>query len=164
MPNVHNSVREGVVAGFLAATGVAVWFLILDVVLGHGALYTPALLGSGLFSVFGNTAGDSTAVHVITYTIVHYALFIGCGLIAASVVHRAETEPSVLVVFTLLFIIFELGFYGVIAMLAESALQSMAWYQIAVGNLLAATLMGVYLWRTHPALREEFAHAMEGEG
>jgi len=39
----------------------------------------------------------------------------------------------------------------------------LAWYQIAAGNVLAALLMGTYLYRTHPALRQEFAHAMEGE-
>ncbi len=163
MPAVHNTVREGVVAGIIAATGVAVWFLIVDVVSGHGVFYTPELLGAALFSVFGNTAGDSPVLHVAVYTVFHYAAFVASGLIASRVVHRAEEEPSVLVTFTLLFIIFELGFYGVAATMAETRMHALAWYQIAAGNVLAALLMGVYLYRTHPALRQEFAHAMEGE-
>ena len=163
MPAAHNRFREGVVAGVIAATGVAVWFLVVDVVSGHGVFYTPQLLGAALFSVFGNTAGDSPVLHVAVYTVFHYGAFILSGLIASRVVHRAEQEPSVLITFTLLFIIFELGFYGIAATMAETRMHSLAWYQIAVGNVLAALLMGVYLYRTHPALRQEFAHALEGE-
>jgi hypothetical protein len=163
MPSAHNIAREGVVAGVIAATGVAVWFLVVDVVSGHGAFYTPQLLGAALFSVFGNTAADSPVLHIAVYTVFHYAAFIACGLIASRVVHRAEQEPSVLVTFTLLFIIFELGFYGLAATMAETRMHALAWYQIAAGNVLAALFMGVYLYRTHPALRQEFAHAMEGE-
>ena len=163
MASAHNIAREGVVAGVIAATGVAVWFLVVDVVSGHGAFYTPQLLGAALFSVFGNTAADSPVLHIAVYTVFHYAAFIACGLIASRVVHRAEQEPSVLVTFTLLFIIFELGFYGLAATMAETRMHALAWYQIAAGNVLAALFMGVYLYRTHPALRQEFAHAMEGE-
>jgi len=163
MPAAHNAVREGVIAGIIAATGVAVWFLVVDVASGHGAFYTPQLLGGALFSVFGNTTADSPVLHVAVYTVFHYAAFVVCGLIASRVVHRAEQEPSVLVTFTLLFIIFELGFYGLAATMAETRMHALAWYQIAAGNVLAALLMGVYLYRTHPALRQEFAHAMEGE-
>ena len=163
MPSAHNIAREGVVAGVIAATGVAVWFLVVDVVSGHGAFYTPQLLGAALFSVFGNTAADSPVLHIAVYTVFHYAAFIACGLIASRVVHRAEQEPSVLITFTLLFIIFELGFYGLAATMAETRMHALAWYQIAAGNVLAALFMGVYLYRTHPALRQEFAHAMEGE-
>ncbi|HTL96470.1 MAG TPA: hypothetical protein VL157_13050, partial [Gemmatimonadaceae bacterium] len=135
MPAGHNTVREGVVAGIIAATGVAVWFLIVDVVSGHGVFYTPELLGAALFSVFGNTAGDSPVLHVAVYTVFHYAAFVASGLIASRVVHRAEEEPSVLVTFTLLFIIFELGFYGVAATMAETRMHALAWYQIAAGNV-----------------------------
>ncbi|HSC30737.1 MAG TPA: hypothetical protein VLD17_03365 [Gemmatimonadaceae bacterium] len=163
MPAAHNAVREGVVAGVIAATGVAVWFLVVDVVSGHGVFYTPELLGAALFSVFGNTVADSTVLHIAVYTVFHYAAFVFCGLVASRVVHRAEVEPSVLVTFTLLFIIFELGFYGVAATMAETRMHALAWYQIAAGNVLAAVLMGTYLYRTHPALRQEFEHAMEGE-
>ena len=163
MPHEHGSVREGIIAGVIGATAVAVWFLIVDIVSHHGMLYTPRVLGTAAFSVFGDTTRDGGVVHIVTYTILHYAAFIVTGIIASAVVHKAEVEPSVLVVFTLLFIIFELGFYGLTAILAETTLRTLAWYQVAVGNLLAAVTMGLYLWRTHPALRQEFAHALGGD-
>ncbi|MBX6330515.1 MAG: hypothetical protein IRY91_01575 [Gemmatimonadaceae bacterium] len=158
----HRLGREGVIAGIIGATSVAVWFLIVDLIAGH-PLYTPRILGAGVASIFGDTTHDGALVHVLVYTIVHYAAFIATGIVVSYVVHKAETEPSVLVIFTLLFIIFELGVYGVIALLAETELRSLAWYQIAAGNLLAAAMMGTYMWRTHPALRQEFAHALGGD-
>jgi hypothetical protein len=163
MPQGHRLAREGVIAGIIGATAVAVWFLVVDVVAGH-PLYTPTLLGSALFNIVGGTASDGALTHLISYTIIHYGAFIGSGLVISYVVHKAETEPSVLMIFMLLFIIFELGFYGGVLMLAETTLRSLAWYQIAAGNILAAAFMGTYMWRTHPALGEEFGHAMAGEG
>lgn len=161
MPGEHSLAREGLVAGFLGATSVALWFLIVDSVAGR-PLHTPALLGLGLFSIFGPASGDSVMATVLGYTIFHYAAFTLAGIIAVMVVHRAEQEPSVLVVFMLLFIIFELGFYGIAAILAETQLGRLAWYQVAAGNVVAALVMGVYLWRRHPALRQEFQHALGG--
>lgn len=163
MTERHNPTREGVIAGIIGATGVAVWFLIADLIWHHAALFTPTVLGTALFSVFGRTAADPTALHIAVFTVVHYGIFILAGIIAANVVHKAEQEPSVLVVSTLLFIIFELGVTGVAAIMAETRLHGMAWYLVAIGNVIAAVLMGYYLWHTHPALRQEFAHAMGGE-
>jgi hypothetical protein len=162
MTQEHSIAREGVIAGILGATAVAVWFLVVDVIAGS-PLYTPTLLGTALLSIVGGTAQESTLTYLVAYTIVHYAAFIASGLAVSYVVHKAATEPSVLLIFMLLFIIFELGFYGMTLMLAETALRSLAWYQIAAGNVLAALVMGVYMWRTHPALGQEFAHAMGGE-
>ena len=159
----HSIAREGIIAGVLGATGVALWFLIVDTFAGQ-PFHTPAILGSALLSVFGPAQGEGVPTFVIAYTVFHYAVFAGLGALLTFVVHRAESEPSMLAVFLILFIIFELGFYGLVAILAETRfLGAMAWYQIALGNLVAAALMGGYMWRSHPALGEELAHAFGGE-
>ena len=159
----HNLAREGVIAGAIGATGVALWFLIVDTFAGQ-PFHTPTILGSALLSVFGPAQGEGATTFVIAYTLFHYAVFAGLGVLLTFVVHRAEAEPSMLAVFLILFIIFELGFYGLVAILAETRfLGAMAWYQIALGNLVAAVLMGGYMWRSHPALSEELAHAFGGE-
>lgn len=163
MRDGHNVIREGLIAGAIGATGVALWFLIVDTVAGQ-PFHTPAVLGSALVSVFGSAPGDGAPTFIIAYTIFHYAVFAGLGILLTFVVHQAEAEPSMLAVFLILFIIFELGFYGLVAILAETRfLGSMAWYQIALGNLVAALLMGVYVWRSHPALSEELAQAFGSE-
>jgi hypothetical protein len=158
----HSIARDGVIAGVLGATAVAVWFLIIDTIAGH-PLYTPRVLGTALFTVLGPLGAEGWLTHVVAYTIFHYAAFIVVGVIAAIVIHRAESDPAVLAGLLILFVAFELAFYGFTALLAEALpLGALAWYQVAAGNLLAALSMGVYLWRTHPALRDEFERALGG--
>lgn len=159
----HSVAREGIIAGIIGATGVAVWFLILDTVAGR-PFFTPTVLGSALMSVFGS-APESNLVYATGYTIFHYAAFIIVGLIVAVVVHVAETSPSVLAGFLILFVAFEIGFHGLVALLQETTvLGNFAWYNVMAGNLIAAALMGTYLWRAHPALADELRHALDGTG
>ena len=162
MATTQSVSREGVIAGTIGATTVAVWFFFVDLIAGR-ALFTPTTLGRGLISVLGG-APFSDTTSVIVYTVFHYLAFFAVGILLAWVTHRAETEPHVLVIFMMLFIIFELGFLGITAMLAETGLSRLAWYQVAAGNVLAAVGMGWYLWKAHPALKAEFAKAVEGEG
>jgi len=59
---------------------------------------------------------------------------------------------------------FEVGFYGFTALLSEPGLLGdIGWYQILLGNLLATVTMGTYVWRTHPLLGPDAAHALRGE-
>ena len=162
MPKTKTVAREGIIAGLVGGVTVAVWFFIVDQIAGR-PLFTPQMLGEGVLSVLGGPAFGATT-SIVVYTVVHFAAFFAVGIFLSWVVHRAETEPHVLVIFMLLFIIFEFGFYGITAVLAETQLRALAWYQIAAGNVLAAVSMGWYLWRAHPALRAELVNAMEGEG
>jgi divalent metal cation (Fe/Co/Zn/Cd) transporter len=85
------------------------------------------------------------------------------GMLLVAVAHRARVESSVLAGFLILFVAFEIGFYGLTALLSQQELLGeLAWYQIGIGNLLAAAAMGTYLWRRHPELSSEFAHALGG--
>ena len=158
--DTHSIVREGVISGFLGATAVAVWFFVVDLIAGH-ALYTPSVLGEGLLSVFGRSP-ESQAVNIISYTIFHYAAFTLVGIIAVILVHAGERTASVLAGSMILFVAIELGFYGLVALLQETTLGNLAWYQILAGNLLAAGVMGTYLWRSHPALRSGIVSALDG--
>jgi hypothetical protein len=157
----HAVVREGVVAGLLGAAGVAIWFLIVDTI-GGRPFYTPSMLGAALLSVFGNPGSEGAVTHVIVYTLFHGAAFIAVGLVLAFFVHEAEREPEVLAALIILFILFELGVYIATALLAEfNEFGRLAWYQVAVGNAIATLAMGTYMWRRHPKLRTELAHAYE---
>lgn len=160
METRHSTVREGVTAGVLGATVIAVWFFIVDIIARH-PLHTPEVLGAALFSVLG--PGDhSAAVAVATYTVVHYAAFIVVGLIATAVIHAAHREPTVLAGAFILFVAFELAFYGFVALLAHTLLEELAWYSIAIGNVLAAIAMGAYLWRRHPSLGRNLSYSLSG--
>jgi hypothetical protein len=79
------------------------------------------------------------------------------------IVHWAQTQPSVLAGAMMLFVAFEIGFYGLSAALSESPfLGALGWAEVATGNLIAALVMGAYMWRTHPELKMELQHALSG--
>jgi hypothetical protein len=83
------------------------------------------------------------------------------GLLATYSTHLAERRPEVLALFAVLFVVFQVGFYGMTAVLhMTDVLGSLTWYQIAAGNLLATAVMGGYLWRAHPAIRENLVVAL----
>jgi hypothetical protein len=156
----HSIVREGVIAGFLGATAVAVWFFVVDMIAGH-PLFTPNTLGEGLLSVFGRSP-EPQWLNILWYTIFHYAAFTLVGMLAVVLVHAGERTASVLAGSMILFVAIELAFYGLVALLRETVLGNVAWYQIAAGNLLAAGVMGTYLWRSHPAIKSGLVSALEG--
>jgi uncharacterized membrane protein YphA (DoxX/SURF4 family) len=158
----HPVLREGTIAGLIGATCIAVWFLVIDLLAGQ-PLFTPTTLGRALFSVLGpQPPGESVALYIAAYTIFHYAAFIVVGIIAATVVRLAGREPSVLLGFVILFVAFEVGFHALVALLQHATpLGALAWYQVMAGNLIAAVAMGAYIWRAHPALRDQFAHALD---
>ena len=164
MDSRHNTWREGLIAGVIGASALAFWFFIVDIMSGH-PLYTPTILGQALFSVLGSTAGDPQFLHVAVYTVFHYAVFMLFGVLTAIVVHRSERQPSILALFLIAFVMLEMGFYGYTAILSATGVLpgELAWYQVAVGNLLAAVAMGTYMYKLHPALGRNFNRALADE-
>ncbi|MBI3789741.1 MAG: hypothetical protein HY275_02550 [Gemmatimonadetes bacterium] len=154
--------REGVIAGIIGAAVVAIWFLIVDLVAGH-PFYTPALLGNALFSFFGPTTGESTTLHVAGYTVFHVLAFMGIGFVASALINASRKAPAMLAGLLILFVAFQVIFYGVTEVLAMNALLGgLAWWSIGVANLLAAFSMGRYLYREHPELKVTLEHALAG--
>ena len=155
--------REGFVAGLIGAGCVALWFLIVDTAAGQ-PLYTPAMLGSAVF--WG--LRDPTAVRVafpavIGYTLLHLVAF-GCvGVVAAALAALVDRSPPTLFLVFVLFAAFEVGFYILVALLAQPLLGGLAWTNVAISNLLAAGAMGFYLYRAHPHIREALALHPLGE-
>lgn len=164
MADRHSSIREGILAGIIGATAIAVWFLIVDLLSGH-ALYTPDILGRGLISVLGKPPSmpDTMITRVLAYTLFHYVAFAIAGVLVATVVHQSARTPAILAGFLVLFVVFELGAYMLAGLLTESAFGGLAWYQIFVANLLAASLMGWFMWVRHPALKHDINVALSGE-
>ena len=158
----HTIMRDGITAGALGATAVAVWFLGVDMLYAH-ALATPEALGRGLLRLFGPPGMEGPMVFVIGYTVFHYIAFIATGLLISVIVHWAQSAPTVLAGAMMLFVAFEIGFYGLSAALQESPfLGALGWAQVATGNLIAAVVMGTYMWRTHPELKAELSYALGG--
>ncbi len=156
--------REGTMAGVLGATAVAAWFFVVDIALRH-PFRTPIELGRGFFTLFGQTTNRNTDLLVIIgYTVFHYLAFIIAGIIVAAIVNWAERQPTILAGALLLFVAFEAGFYALTSAFSDVAIfGAIAWYNVAVGNLIASITMGAYMWRTHPKLKAELIYALEGK-
>ena len=156
----HRAVREGVIAGLIGATVVAIWFFIVDLIAGH-PLFTPQALGDALMTALpGPSRGEGPLEHVMLYTVFHYAAFLVLGMIAAAIIYLSDREPSVMAGFLILFVAFEVGFYLFIMLLQRSLLGDIAWYQVGVANILAAVFMGRYLVHAHPELVGRLGHAL----
>lgn len=164
-------VREGFVAGLLGAGVVALWFLIVDTINGR-PFFTPAMLGSAVFwgdidpvhvsALFG-TDPERIFAAVVGYTMVHVVAFIVVGMVAAALAYEVELFPSTLFIVVVFFAIFEFGFYVVVAIFAQPLLGALAWWNVAIGNAIAALGMGFYLWTKHPTLKEQLIRHPLGE-
>ena len=155
-------VREGAVAGTLGALAVAVWFFAVDLV-AAAPLYTPRFLGRALFGILSETARDAVVWPVVGYTAVHFAAFIGIGILVAKIVELSDRTPAVLAGLFLMFAVLEVSFYMLAAMLSTfGALGSLAWYQVLLANLVAAGVMGGYLWHEHPEMLPRLHAALRG--
>ena len=158
----HNFLREGAITGFIGATAIAVWFLLVDTIAGH-PFATPIFLGKGVVSVLGkNMMGDTAFTQVLGYTVFHYIAFFIVGIVLTVIVHQAERTPAILAGLLVAFVMTTLGFYMIAAAFAQSSLGQIAWAQIFIANLLASGLMIGYLWRKHPKLSGQLKHALEG--
>jgi hypothetical protein len=157
------AVRDGVVAGLIGAGAVAFWFLLYDIAKGQ-PLKTPALLGTALFQ--GVTAPEAVLVNVaavVGYTVVHGLAFVIFGIIAAFLVVAAERQPLLLIGLFMLFAAFEVFFFGLVLILAESILGALVWWAIFIGNLLAAGAMLLYFFVGHRALGRRLLEPWPGE-
>lgn len=157
----HGLLREGIVTGLVGAAAVAVWFLVVDV-LGGRPLHTPALLGavlSGSPDPAVDADGASRLSYAALYTVVHLIAFGALGILSTFLVHRAERTPSLFALLLMLFAAVEVAFIGFVALLEVNAIGEIAWYQVALGNLVAALAMGWYLIRNHPGVGAHFGGA-----
>jgi hypothetical protein len=151
-------VREGAITGVIGAATVAVFFLIVDGIAGR-ILFTPAALGSAVF--LGATAAAEVRVSLTTiagYTLLHVLAFALIGVVTASLARGVERYPRFIVGAVLLVVTSAVFFIGLLAIAAVWILDTLGWWSVLIGNLLAALAMGSYLWRVHPALSEALRH------
>lgn len=150
MGDTNRVTREGIAAGLIGATAVAVWFAILDLIQGK-FLATPVMLGTSLGSLFlnGDTPGQAAAF--LGYTLFHYGAFVLAGLGFSWVVNGAEKVPSVVIGLLGLVAVFEVWWVGGTYLLSRG-FGELTWLQVFIANIIGAGVMSFYLWRQHPLL------------
>lgn len=143
---------EGVVAGVIGATVVAVWFLVFDLVKGR-PFFTPGLLGALAFTGVTDPEAFTPALGpILGYTFLHGLAFIGFGIVAAAIIAASEHEPTLFIGFVILFACFEAFFFGVVGAIAQDVIGALVWWAVLVANILATLAMVAYFFRGHRAL------------
>ena len=145
----------GLFAGLLGYGTVVVLFALINVLAGQSPFYTPAMFGGVLFYGLSDpSALQITPGPVLAYNMVHVLAFLALGFVASWLVAKAERYPVFR--YAVLFVLIFVGahIYAALLLFGQSLLTGGAWWQIGVVSLAAAVVMGWYLLRLHPALRE----------
>jgi hypothetical protein len=144
--------REGVIAGLIGATLVAVWFLIYDAARG-APFRTPTLLGSAaLQGVQNPQAVPVSPGLVVQYTVLHGVVFALVGILIAFLIASAQHQPARLLMLVIAVLCFEVVFLALVVWLARPVLDDVAWWAILLANVLAAGGMLAYFFVGHRAL------------
>jgi len=148
-----NSIYTGLI-GYLT---VALFFLILDPLLGRGFLYTPALLGSTLFySLTEPAALTIRPAPIIAYNVVHLVVLIMVGLVVGQLTYLAVRLGRQAWYLVTVLVILVLGhLYVALWALTAGVRSALPVWMITVAGLLAVVTMAVYLLMIYPELRRE---------
>jgi hypothetical protein len=155
--SLANVLTDGLYAGVIGATIVAVWFLIIDALAGR-PFHTPTLLGTLLIRGTG-ALGQATVdpAMVAAYTAVHVVVFVVFGVIASYLVTLFDRYPAAGIVLVFLFAFFEVGFFVMSAALGGELLGRLGPWAVGIANLLSAAGMAAYLWFRHPHLKQSIS-------
>ncbi|HWP60483.1 MAG TPA: hypothetical protein VNL14_21480 [Candidatus Acidoferrales bacterium] len=151
---ISSATIDGIVAGAIGASVIALWFLILDSLTGR-PFYTPSVLGTALFRRGVPLEPETLIISfemTLMYTWLHGLIFCILGGLASRLLALAEQNLNLGFGIVLFFVVFEFGFVAAAFLFAEPVLRALAWPAILIGNLLAAGAMALYLWRRHPKL------------
>jgi hypothetical protein len=151
---------DGVMAGVIGASAIALFFLVVDLVR-FEPLFTPSLLGSAILLGVPLSADHSIDMSMVgAYTLLHGGLFALIGCVGAWALVRRGTSPGLGIVSMILFAIFEFGSIAAAAVYLPTLIPLLGAGTLSVGNLLSAFAMGAYLhgWQPHPGDRLAAVH------
>jgi hypothetical protein len=145
-------VGDGVFAGLIGASAVALWFLVVDSAL-RTPLFTPSLVASALLR--GEPAVADHAVDlsmVAAFTAIHCMCFIAFGVVASWLVDQFQHTPDLPLISIAIFIALEGGFVTATKLVVPDVAAVIGHGFIVAGNVFAAVGMGIYLrgWQRHP--------------
>jgi hypothetical protein len=152
----HRSWREGARAGLLATAAGALWSFIVDLASGH-PFETWTFLGSGLLSVLRPVETSRPIVAAVVFLAFIALIFMLLGRLAVGVAHRADVQPSVILLANTILTLVVLGLVvWATAFRTSSRLGLEAWPQILGSPLIALWTLAFRVYRTHPSLPPDF--------
>ena len=124
-------IGEGTRLGMIVATVTWLWLALIDAIAGE-AFRTPTMLGG-----------------IVVFTVVHLVLNLVYGVSLVSVIHGAAREPSLIMAALFGFVMVEVGFIMLAAVLSNF-LGGAAWVSIFGGSLIGAAVAFQLLARRYP--------------
>ena len=116
-------------------------------------LHTPALLGAAVLQGLRDPEQLIPRLDVVVgYTIFHFAVFVVFGIAVAAFLLAAEREPRILLGVFILFLCFQVFFFGFLQALDVLLAGALPWWNVAIGNLLASVAMITYFFLGHRSL------------
>jgi hypothetical protein len=150
--------QEGIISGLIGAIGIAIWFLIADMLQGR-PLYTPSVLGTTVVALLQGKGGITSdlPVHVsfgmvMMFSMIHGVTLAAIGALCAWLLHLAESNASYVFNVLLLLVFFAFGFTFLNMVLAGVVLNALSITDILIAHILAVAAMGYYYWNRHPKL------------
>lgn len=141
-----DSIRRGAVAGLIAAAAVAVFFMVLDAIVGE-PMRTPTYLAGQVLGM-GEGAGA-----VALYTVLHFLVFTLIGVFIAALLERTRIPPVILLGFVVGVLLFDLVFYLTLVVRGVDILEYLGWPAFLAGNLVGGlALMGWLDWKSDDTL------------
>jgi hypothetical protein len=145
-------VGDGVFAGLIGASAVALWFLVIDTAL-REPLFTPSLVASALLQGTPATADHAIDLSMVAaFTALHSIAFIAFGVVASWGVDQFEKTPDLPLIAIGLFLVLEGGFVTATKLVVPDVAAVIGHGFIVAGNVFAALGMSFYLhdWQRHP--------------
>jgi hypothetical protein len=145
-------VGDGVFAGLIGASAVALWFLVVDAAL-REPLFTPSLVASALLRDAPPSPDHAIDLSMVAaFTAIHSSLFILFGIAASWVVDQFRHTPDLPLITIGAFIALEGGFVIATKLFVPDLAATIGHGLIVAGNVFAAVGMGLYLrgWQRHP--------------
>jgi len=149
----HSVFSEGLDAGLIGGTAVAVWYLVRDLIAGH-PLRTPSVLGE-LF-LYGNPQPDTQGMvfgAVVVYTALHFVLFVLLAMVVALMVRLSAESSLARFGMLMLFVVFELFFYVAVNLMSAGVGALFPLWTVLAANLFAAISMAFYFRYRYPEIR-----------
>jgi cytochrome bd-type quinol oxidase subunit 2 len=142
--------HEGLIAGILGATAVALWFLVYDTLSGLPGR-TPSVLGQAVLLREPNPVTTEVLLGpLVAYTLVHFAVFMVIGSVVVWLVTRAEHQRIFWFALLMLVAVVEVFFAGFLQVWSSNTAGQFPVWTVLIANALALAVMLGYAFRRHP--------------
>jgi hypothetical protein len=150
---IDSVLREGVFAGFLGYATLAFFFAVYSLINGHSPFHVAGVLASALFRMASDQAVAVGPGHVLAYHAFHLVVVIVAGIVLAALARLAARALQGWYL-ALHVLIFGVGHILVLPIWFDHNVRAALpiWF-VVIGTLLAAAVMGAYLWIANPDIR-----------